>query len=248
MGVGAVLRLNNRAMIDSIKKKSSLSTVQHDYIFRHIVQSCVARVKTSPSNIARYPASPQRSCRFRTSMVHAVNRATALSRALDFRFMGNPGGAYIWNLSSTTPAFEQRRKRCLLSQASTKEDAGSDRGVLRLLSPWDASTEDIGRALTKYAKAGDCLCLFGSVGAGKSTFSRAFIRDLTGDDELTVASPTFMLKLIYDEHQGPPVHHFDLYRLSGPEDFKNLQLAKSFSEGSESLISISHASVFIHVP
>eukprot|EP00241_Pyramimonas_parkeae_P012690 CAMPEP_0114235212 /NCGR_PEP_ID=MMETSP0058-20121206/6125_1 /TAXON_ID=36894 /ORGANISM="Pyramimonas parkeae, CCMP726" /LENGTH=278 /DNA_ID=CAMNT_0001346949 /DNA_START=214 /DNA_END=1050 /DNA_ORIENTATION=- len=163
-------------------------------------------------------------------MVHAVNRATALSRALDFRFMGNPGGAYIWNLSSTTPAFEQRRKRCLLSQASTKEDAGSDRGVLRLLSPWDASTEDIGRALTKYAKAGDCLCLFGSVGAGKSTFSRAFIRDLTGDDELTVASPTFMLKLIYDEHQGPPVHHFDLYRLSGPEDFKNLQLAKSFSE------------------
>lgn len=162
MGVGAVLRLNNRAMIDSIKKKSSLSTVQHDYIFRHIVQSCVARVKTSPSNIARYPASPQRSCRFRTSMVHAVNRATALSRALDFRFMGNPGGAYIWNLSSTTPAFEQRRKRCLLSQASTKEDAGSDRGVLRLLSPWDASTEDIGRALTKYAKAGDCLCLFGA--------------------------------------------------------------------------------------
>jgi len=36
--------------------------------------------------------------------------------------------------------------------------------------------------------------------------SRAFIRTLAGDDELAVASPTFMLQLIYDDFDGPCVH------------------------------------------
>lgn len=40
------------------------------------------------------------------------------------------------------------------------------------------------------------------------TPSRAFIRTLAGDDELAVASPTFMLQLIYDDFDGPCVHPF----------------------------------------
>eukprot|EP00959_Pyramimonas_sp_CCMP1952_P127948 2675661-Pyramimonas_sp.AAC.1 len=80
----------------------------------------------------------------------------------------------------------------------------------------------------------DMLCRFvgtGHIGAGKSTFSRALIRSIADDEELTVASPTFMLKLIYDGHDGTPVHHFDLYRLRGPEDFANLDLDDSFTNG-----------------
>ena len=33
------------------------------------------------------------------------------------------------------------------------------------------------------------------------------------------------------QHQTRPVHHYDLYRLRGPEDMRNLELADSFTRG-----------------
>ena len=81
------------------------------------------------------------------------------------------------------------------------------------------------------AQAGDCICLFGPVGAGKSAFSRAFIRAVADDAALAVPSPTFLLQLTYEDHSGPPVHHYDLYRLSGPDDLRGLDLQDSFTRG-----------------
>ncbi|PRW05813.1 tRNA threonylcarbamoyladenosine biosynthesis [Chlorella sorokiniana] len=76
----------------------------------------------------------------------------------------------------------------------------------------------------------DCYLLHGSVGAGKSYFSRAFIRTAADDDELPVPSPTFLLQNIYNDHAGPPIHHFDLYRLTEGYDLARLDLPASFSQ------------------
>ncbi|EFJ42485.1 hypothetical protein VOLCADRAFT_119353 [Volvox carteri f. nagariensis] len=80
-----------------------------------------------------------------------------------------------------------------------------------------------------HIRPGDCYCLFGAVGAGKSVFSRAFIRAVAEDDFLPVPSPTFLLQNTYDEHQGPPIHHFDFYRLTSVQDFNRLDLEGSLT-------------------
>lgn len=76
------------------------------------------------------------------------------------------------------------------------------------------------------------ICLHGDVGMGKSVFSRAFVRAVARDPHLEVPSPTYLLQQIYDEHDpssGPPVHHFDLYRLSESADKSKLGLDESFA-------------------
>eukprot|EP00899_Mesostigma_viride_P014993 jgi/Mesvir1/23495/Mv22337-RA.1 len=105
-------------------------------------------------------------------------------------------------------------------------------GGTLFLSPSEEATEALATVLASQARAGDVLCLYGDVGMGKSVFCRQFIRAITGDDETVVPSPTFLLQIIYDEHEGPPVHHFDLYRLEGggkTYDLGRLDLDHSFA-------------------
>ncbi len=58
--------------------------------------------------------------------------------------------------------------------------------------------------------------LYGSMGAGKTTFVRAVCREL-GVTEDVVASPTFA---IVNEYQGEtsPVYHFDFYRVKSLQE------------------------------
>jgi tRNA threonylcarbamoyladenosine biosynthesis protein TsaE len=84
-----------------------------------------------------------------------------------------------------------------------------------------AATEALAGRVASLARAGDAILLSGPLGAGKSAFARAFLRAASGDPALEVPSPTFTLVQSYDLPCGA-VHHFDLWRLSGPGDLAEL--------------------------
>lgn len=110
--------------------------------------------------------------------------------------------------------------------------AGYKRGMsttLTLELADEAATRSLGARLARLARPGDVVLLFGTLGAGKSTLARAFVRALTSDDE-EVPSPTFTLVQAYD---AAPAHiwHFDLYRLDKPEDSFELGLEDAFADG-----------------
>ncbi|RZI47057.1 tRNA (adenosine(37)-N6)-threonylcarbamoyltransferase complex ATPase subunit type 1 TsaE [Candidatus Finniella inopinata] len=78
------------------------------------------------------------------------------------------------------------------------------------------------------AVAAPCvIALWGDMGAGKSTFARAFIQSLLPTTD--VPSPTFTLIQTYDTPKGE-IWHCDLYRLKGPEDAEELGLLEAFNQ------------------
>ena len=80
------------------------------------------------------------------------------------------------------------------------------------------------RFMTDIATAlepGDLITLSGDLGAGKTTFARALIRYLAGDETIEVPSPTFTLIQTYDLPRFALVHA-DLYRLSGAAELAEL--------------------------
>ncbi len=90
-----------------------------------------------------------------------------------------------------------------------------------ILLPDLAATEALAATLASRARPGDAILLEGPLGAGKTAFARAFLRAAAGDPALEVPSPSFTLVQAYDTSLGP-IHHFDLWRLSGPEALAEL--------------------------
>jgi len=93
----------------------------------------------------------------------------------------------------------------------------------------EAATQDLGRALAATLRSGDAVCLTGPLGAGKSTLARALIRALTSPEE-EVPSPTFTLVQFY-ETAAFPLAHFDLYRLSDPDEAYEIGLDEALDDG-----------------
>lgn len=83
-----------------------------------------------------------------------------------------------------------------------------------VVCPDPAATSRLGRALGAVAEAGDLVCVWGELGAGKTHFAKAFGAGL-GVTE-TVISPSFILMA---EYRGRlPLFHLDPYRLHDAAD------------------------------
>ena len=93
----------------------------------------------------------------------------------------------------------------------------------------DAATSRLGAAIADRLRAGDAVCLWGPLGAGKSTLARGLVRALTQADE-EVPSPTFTLVQFY-ETADFSLAHFDLYRLTRPDEVEEIGLDEALDQG-----------------
>ena len=78
-------------------------------------------------------------------------------------------------------------------------------------------TYQIGKEIAQSLKKGDCVCLIGDLGAGKTAISRGLTEGVGADFNL-VSSPTYVLVQEYPALAGDcSVNHLDLYRMFDPE-------------------------------
>ena len=95
--------------------------------------------------------------------------------------------------------------------------------------PDEAATAAFAARIAALARPGDVIALRGELGAGKTSFARAFIRSRAGDDEI-VPSPTFTLVQVY-ELPDLSIWHVDGYRLRQPDEAWELGLEDAFRDG-----------------
>jgi len=92
-----------------------------------------------------------------------------------------------------------------------------------------AGTQALAAWTAAQARIRDVVALTGGLGAGKTEFARAFIHARpSGETVSEVPSPTFTLVQVYD--LSPPIWHFDLYRLSRPEDAWELGFEEALAD------------------
>lgn len=89
-------------------------------------------------------------------------------------------------------------------------------------------TEKLGEDFAKDLKPGSILCLYGDLGAGKTTFVKGFAKGLGISDR--IISPTFPLIREHDLPDGKKFYHIDLYRIQNQNELKELGLKELFSD------------------
>jgi len=87
----------------------------------------------------------------------------------------------------------------------------------------DACTDRLGKKATAF-RDGVVLALVGELGSGKTVFTKGLAAGIGVSDRAGVTSPTFVLRQDYDGRLR--IHHYDVYRLSGPPEL----LALGFEE------------------
>jgi tRNA threonylcarbamoyladenosine biosynthesis protein TsaE len=111
-----------------------------------------------------------------------------------------------------------------------KTDAHVSKTLAALTSKNISQTEAMATALAKQCKAGDSILLEGGVGAGKTSFARAFIQAISPVQE-DIVSPTFTLLQTYPLYNGELLSHFDLYRLEHESELQEIGLDDALCAG-----------------
>lgn len=89
---------------------------------------------------------------------------------------------------------------------------------------------DLGYDFGQTLQANSIVCLFGELGAGKTTFVKGLAEGAAGIDAQKICSPTFVYMNIYKGHHRV-VYHFDLYRLRSADEFLSMGFDEMFGEG-----------------
>lgn len=89
-----------------------------------------------------------------------------------------------------------------------------------IISLSEEETVACGKELAQRVGPNAIICLFGDLGAGKTTFIKGVVSGLTEASPEQVCSPTYAYLNIYEGKC--PVYHFDLYRLQDHEAFLSL--------------------------
>ena len=85
--------------------------------------------------------------------------------------------------------------------------------VAEAFTPED--TFRLGFQMAEKAAPGDVIALLGDLGVGKSVFTKGFAAGLCIQED--ISSPTFTILQLYEEGRLP-LYHFDVYRISDPEE------------------------------
>ncbi|MGB9988314.1 tRNA (adenosine(37)-N6)-threonylcarbamoyltransferase complex ATPase subunit type 1 TsaE [Pseudoduganella rhizocola] len=96
--------------------------------------------------------------------------------------------------------------------------------------PDEHATSALGAAMARALAPGLTIYLHGDLGAGKTALTRALIQ--SAGHKGNVKSPTYTLSEPYKvELDGQPVNiiHYDLYRMSSPEEFLDAGFREDFN-------------------
>lgn len=95
-------------------------------------------------------------------------------------------------------------------------------------------TEKIGKEFAATLLAGDVVCLYGDLGAGKTTITKGIAKGLGITSPVT--SPTFSLvrqyklRIMNKELRMKTLYHIDLYRLEDQEQVKSIGIEEILSD------------------
>lgn len=106
--------------------------------------------------------------------------------------------------------------------------------TIETLSPDPKTTQQIAGAVADLTAAGDVILLDGDLGAGKTTFTQGFARQLGVTEPVT--SPTFTLVRRYSTSAGFDLYHADLYRLDHLGEVVDLGLNELLDDGGAAII------------
>ena len=101
---------------------------------------------------------------------------------------------------------------------------------VRLVDVSEPELKKLAAWLALILTKGDVIHLDGDLGAGKTTFARALIRHISENTIDEIPSPTFSLVQHYRTDRVD-IYHFDLYRLSDPDEAYEIGLDDALANG-----------------
>jgi tRNA threonylcarbamoyl adenosine modification protein YjeE len=92
----------------------------------------------------------------------------------------------------------------------------------------ERDTQLFAQKLVKFSRGNNIvICLNGTLGSGKTTFSRYFIQESLKEAKIKeIPSQTFNLLKVY-EHKNIKINHFDFYRLNSAAELVELNFMES---------------------
>ena len=95
---------------------------------------------------------------------------------------------------------------------------------MKIESFFSEETFEIGKVLGDKAVKGNIYCLKGDLGVGKTVFTKGMAHGLGIDEHVT--SPTFNIVNVYEGKM--PFYHFDVYRITDPEEMYEIGYEEMF--------------------